>query len=65
MQKPVLGILGGVGPLATAYFMELIIQKTPVECDQDNIPMIVFNDPRFRTARPSSSTATNPTRSPR
>lgn len=52
MQKPVLGILGGVGPLATAYFMELIIQKTPVECDQDNIPMIVFNDPQIpdRTA---------------
>lgn len=52
MQKPVLGILGGVGPLATAYFMELIIKKTPAERDQDNIPMIVFNDPQIpdRTA---------------
>lgn len=52
MHKPVLGILGGVGPLATAYFMELVIKKTPAACDQDNIPMIVFNDPQIpdRTA---------------
>lgn len=52
MHKPVLGVLGGVGPLATAYFMELVIKKTPASCDQDNIPMIVFNDPQIpdRTA---------------
>lgn len=52
MHKPVLGVLGGVGPLATAYFMELVIKKTPAERDQDNIPMIVFNDPQIpdRTA---------------
>ena len=52
MHTPVLGILGGVGPLATAYFMELVIKKTPAERDQDNIPMIVFNDPQIpdRTA---------------
>ncbi|MDO4436781.1 MAG: amino acid racemase [Coriobacteriaceae bacterium] len=47
MDKPVLGVLGGVGPLATAYFMELVIKKTPAERDQDNIPMIVFNDPQI------------------
>ena len=52
MHKPILGVLGGVGPLATAYFMELVIKKTPAEKDQDNIPMIVFNDPQIpdRTA---------------
>lgn len=52
MHKPVLGVLGGVGPLATAYFMELVIKQTPATCDQDNIPMIVFNDPQIpdRTA---------------
>ena len=34
------------------YFMELVIKKTPAERDQDNIPMIVFNDPQIpdRTA---------------
>ncbi len=52
MHKPVLGIIGGVGPLATAYFMETVIKKTPTTSDQDNIPMIVFNDPQIpdRTA---------------
>ena len=52
MDRPILGVLGGVGPLATAYFMECVIKKTPATCDQDNIPMIVFNDPQIpdRTA---------------
>lgn len=52
MHRPVLGILGGVGPLATAYFMELIINQTPVSKEQDHIPMIVYNDPQIpdRTA---------------
>jgi aspartate racemase len=47
MNKPTLGIIGGVGPMATAYFMELIINKTPAATDQDNLPMIVFNDPQI------------------
>lgn len=52
MHRPILGILGGVGPMATAYFMQCVIKKTPAERDQDNIPMIVFNDPQIpdRTA---------------
>ena len=52
MNNPVLGIIGGVGPLATAYFMEMIIRNTPAKTDQDNIPMIIFNDPQIpdRTA---------------
>ena len=40
MNKPILGIIGGVGPLATAYFMEMLIKKTPATSDQDNMPMI-------------------------
>jgi aspartate racemase len=52
VNKPILGIIGGVGPLATAYFMEVLIKKTPAKTDQDNMPMIVFNDPQIpdRTA---------------
>lgn len=52
MHKPILGIIGGVGPLATAYFMEALIKKTPAQADQDHMPMIVFNDPQIpdRTA---------------
>lgn len=47
MHKPVLGIIGGVGPLATTYFMQLLIQKTEAHTDQDNMPMIVINDPQI------------------
>lgn len=52
MNKPILGIIGGVGPLATAYFMEALIKKTPAKTDQEQMPMIVFNDPQIpdRTA---------------
>lgn len=52
MHKPILGILGGVGPLATAYFMQVLVRKTPAMTDQENMPTIVFNDPQIpdRTA---------------
>lgn len=32
-----LGIIGGLGPMATVYFMELIIRMTDVKADQDHI----------------------------
>lgn len=62
MHKPILGVLGGVGPLATAYFMELVIKHTPAHSDQDNIPMIVFNDPQIpdRTAHILDPSAPDP-----
>lgn len=47
MHRPVLGVLGGVGPLATAYFMEAVIKKTPAKTDQEHLPIIVFNDPQI------------------
>lgn len=52
MNRPILGIIGGVGPLATACFIEALIRKTPARRDQDHMPMIVFNDPQIpdRTA---------------
>lgn len=52
MHRPILGIIGGVGPLATACLMEAIVEKTPARTDQEHVPMIVFNDPQIpdRTA---------------
>lgn len=41
-----MGILGGMGPEATVYFMRKIIELTPAEKDQDHIRMIVVNDPK-------------------
>lgn len=62
MHRPILGIIGGVGPLATAYFMETLIKKTPAKTDQDQMPMIVFNDPQIpdRTAYILDHTKPNP-----
>ncbi len=38
-----LGIIGGVGPMATVYFMEMLIDMTDAARDQDHINMIVYN----------------------
>ena len=40
-----LGIIGGMGPLATAYFMELIARMTKANCDGDHLETIVYNCP--------------------
>ncbi|MBR0653416.1 aspartate/glutamate racemase family protein [Roseomonas terrae] len=48
----VLGVLGGMGPLAGATFMQRLTLLTPVDRDQDHIPSILWSDPRVpdRTA---------------
>ena len=40
-----LGIIGGMGPLATAVFMEKVIDFTKAEKDSDHIYMEIINDP--------------------
>ncbi|MCX5591833.1 aspartate/glutamate racemase family protein [Alcaligenes endophyticus] len=42
-----LGILGGMGPLATVDFMQKIIALTPAEEDQQHIPLIVHSVPQI------------------
>ena len=38
-----LGVLGGVGPLATIYFAELVIRCTYASTDQEHVSMIILN----------------------
>ncbi len=38
-----LGVLGGVGPLATIYFAELVIRHTDAATDQQHVSMIILN----------------------
>ena len=38
---PVLGILGGLGPMATVYFYEMLIRHTKAACDQDHIDIVI------------------------
>lgn len=47
-----LGILGGMGPLAGATFLARLTLLTPATRDQDHIPTVLWSDPRVpdRTA---------------
>ena len=46
MNKPyTLGVIGGMGPMATAVFMQILIQKTEASCDQEHLPMVVRHIP--------------------
>jgi aspartate racemase len=47
MTDKVLGVLGGMGPLASAHFMLRLTLLTPAERDQDHIPTILWSDPRI------------------
>lgn len=39
------GIIGGLGPMATAYLLELIIDMTDAKTDQEHLDAIIFNRP--------------------
>jgi aspartate racemase len=45
--KKTIGILGGMGPEATAYFYELIIKHTGAEKDQEHIKVVIFSNPEI------------------
>jgi aspartate racemase len=62
MKQQTVGILGGVGPLSTVYFMEMIISMTEAAVDQEHIDMIVFNHATIpdRTAYILGQSADNP-----
>jgi len=38
-----LGIIGGMGPMATQLLYKRIIEKTDAQCDQEHIDMIILN----------------------
>lgn len=40
-----LGVIGGLGPMSTAYFLELIIKMTDAKIDQEHLDVIIFNRP--------------------
>jgi aspartate racemase len=40
-KKPLLGVLGGLGPMSTFYFCELLTSHTLVRRDSDHIDMII------------------------
>ena len=47
-----LGVIGGLGPLATAYFYELVTEFTKIRTEQDHLEIILYSRPSIpdRTA---------------
>ncbi|MFC8127446.1 aspartate/glutamate racemase family protein [Streptomyces sp. NPDC057302] len=43
--RPLLGILGGMGPMATAHFYRRLIERTPAHRDQEHLPVVIWADP--------------------
>lgn len=44
-QQKVLGVIGGLGPMATTHFMETVIRMTDAQRDQEHLDMIVYHTP--------------------
>lgn len=42
-KKKTVGVLGGLGPMATVYFYELVVDMTQASRDQEHVDMIVIN----------------------
>lgn len=63
MNMKTLGVIGGLGPMATAYFMELVTTMTDAPRDQEHLPMLVASAPYIpdRTAHILDNTQPDPT----
>jgi len=46
-MSDIVGVLGGMGPLATADFMRKLTELTPAATDQDHIPVIAYSVPQI------------------
>lgn len=44
METNFLGVLGGMGPLATADFLRKLVKRTPADVDQKHIPVLLYGD---------------------
>ena len=40
---PLVGVIGGVGPQATAYFLDMVVRLTQADRDQDHLDMVVLD----------------------
>ncbi len=45
MQNKKLGVIGGLGPLATAYFYELVTEFTEIEVEQEHLEIMLYSAP--------------------
>ena len=52
-MNKVLGVLGGMGPLATVDFLHKLIEETPAADDEDHIPVITWSVPQMPKRPPA------------
>ena len=43
-RRKILGIIGGMGTVATAHFFNRLVAATPADCDQDYLEVILHNN---------------------
>jgi aspartate racemase len=43
MKNITVGVLGGLGPMASVYFYEMVVNMTDAKCDQEHVDMIITN----------------------
>lgn len=44
-QRKTLGVIGGLGPMATAYFLQLLTQMSDAETDQEHMDIMTISKP--------------------
>lgn len=42
-NKKTVGVLGGLGPMATVYFYDMVVEMTDAQKDQEHVDMIIMN----------------------
>src|SRR5690242_3423939 len=45
--RPILGVLGGMGPLATADFFAKLVASTPAREDAEHVPVVIASLPQI------------------
>lgn len=62
-SRPVVGVMGGLGPLATATFLKMLTRMTPAVLDQDHLDLVVLSHATTpdRTARILDASKPDPT----
>ncbi len=48
-----IGVLGGMGPLATVDFFNKVLAATPAKGDADHVPLLIQSDPRIPSRPPA------------
>lgn len=57
-----LGVIGGLGPMATAVFLQMVVEMTDADVDQEHIEMLIHHYPQIpdRTSYILGKSAENP-----